>query len=136
MTTAFDTRFRALANRLITDVFGTDATLSRESETFDEVTNLPTDGSPTTYPLAISPPTFADIQEIADIQERDGERVLATDMFCLTPAANAGGTNIAGLPLNVDKDTLTFDGVVYKVVGFNPVYSGDLVAMYKIHMRK
>lgn len=129
MTTAFDTRFRSLARRMV-DQFGTSATLSRANETMDEVTNMPTVGAPTTYALDISPPTFADIQDI------DGVRVLSTDMFTITPAASIGGTNIAGLPPNLDKDTLTFDGAVYKIVGFNPVYSGDLIAAYKIHLRK
>lgn len=127
--TAYDTRLRSLANRMILR-FGTSATLIRANETFDDVTNKMVAGSPTNYPLTISPPTFAEIQEV------DGERVLATDMFCFTPAANAGGTNIAGLPPNTDKDTLLFMSETYRLVGFNPIYSGDAVAAYELHLRK
>lgn len=128
MTTAYDTKFRSLSARLV-DKFGVNVTLTRASETFSEITNKPTVGTPISYTIKVSPPVAAGYSEI------DGARVLATDLFCTAAATNTGGSPVNGLPPNVDKDTLTYAGVVYKIVGCQPVYSGDLPAAYRLQLR-
>lgn len=129
MTTALDTRFRALADRMI-NAYGASAVLVRRVDTFSEVTNMPTPGTPANYSIKISPPVSPGIKEV------DGERVLQSDWFFTTPAANSSGTDIAGLPPNTDTDTITFGSESYRIVAFSPVYSGDLIAAYRIQMRR
>jgi hypothetical protein len=63
------------------------------------------------------------------------EDVLKTDWLCSTPALNQDKTSVTWGPPNIEKDTLIFGGIEYRIVGWQPVYSGDQLAMYKLQLR-
>lgn len=117
-----DELFGDLAEDLI-DQFGGTATL--QSVTIN--INAPAGTSTETIvaeTVKISPPQNVEIDAI------DGTLVQAGDMQ--TVLARQGLSNV---PV-ANKDRLVFAGETWKIVGVDPIYSGDQVAAYTLNLRR
>lgn len=120
MTTAFDTRFRALARKLIDGTFGTSATLRTFAESYDVATGKNT-RTATDRAVTISPPAPVAESRISGVVE-------AGDAECY----------VAALSLSVrpsTEDVLESDAREWQVVQVNPVVSGDEKAAYRLVIR-
>lgn len=122
MTGALDSVFRPLAPALI-NKFGTAATLRRRTSAFTASTGVATQTDADTA-VVITPP--------APFKESRIEKGLAIvgDMQCMVAAQ---GLAIAP---SAETDHVVHAGIEWHVVDVQPVYSGNLVAAYKLHLRR
>lgn len=123
-----DATLRPTARRLIKK-YGKDATLKRETlGTFDPAASEYSGGGTTSYAVKVSPPErFRQDMIDGQMVRRDDFEVLASDLaLSITPTAGDEST----------KDTLVLDSEEYQIIRVNPVYSGEQVAMFRLHCRK
>ena len=120
-----DTLFRDLAVDL-TSKFGPTATLIRDASSVDNVANERTTISQSNLSVRCSIPVSPKENEV------DDEQILGTDLFLLIPARDLSTFD----PPDQDKDTVSLGGNVYKVVSVVPLYSGDLIAAYRLQLRR
>lgn len=82
------------------------------------------DGVTTTnYTVKCSPPSAYE-QRYVDgklIQQGDAKLILAGQGLAFTPALG---------------QSVTIDGVVWRVLGVDPIYSGELIAAWKVQVRR
>lgn len=116
-----DTIFRDLAPKLIGD-FGSSATWKSTSEAYSAATGKTT-VTETDYSIVISPPEPYNNRMI------DGEVIQVGDAQCLLQ-----GKGLAFTPAIAD--VVLHKTVRWKVVGLNPIYSGELIAAYEVQLRK
>lgn len=132
-----DGPFRSLANTLLS-VMGAAATLERTTPgTFDPLQNediLPTEA---TESVKISPPERFKIESLnrlpigGEFASTLRGQVQQGDFWCLL-AASATTIGV------VENQTyrLQVAGDWFKVISYEPIYSGDLVAAYFLHLRR
>ena len=125
MTTALDSTLPPRVLEIVNER-GKTVTITVTSNTYSASTGKNSASSATTYPdLKISPPAPYESRHV------DGTMIQAHDMHCILPASGLGFT-----PSIEDEITVTFDSVVWSVAGFDPMYSGDDVAAYKLQLRR
>lgn len=106
--------------------FGKGAVLRRPNAVYDAATGTNVAGSPATrdFPVVISPPSPFATRYI------NGESILEGDTSAMVAAQ---GLAIVPTP---DSDLVVLNGTVWQVVDVANVYSGELVAVYKLHLRQ
>ena len=110
-----------LAKNLIAD-FGGPVVYARVTETFDADTGKTTQSETTSSP-SITPPEPYKTGRI------DNDVVQMGDMKTLIADSGLGFVPAIG-------DNLQYSGVEWQIVGVNPVYSGQLPAMYELQLRR
>ena len=122
MTGQLDTKARQVAFDLIAK-YGKVATFTeRTSETYDPATGS-VSGGETPHVWNISPPAPFDRRLV------DGDTVQIGDLRADTPALGIPFTPVRG-------QKVTFDSEDWTIVDFSLVMSGELPAMYSLHMRR
>lgn len=121
MPGALDQQMRALAVDLINE-YGKTIKLTREITTFDPSTGQ-TVTTETDYSVVSTPPADFSRSRV------DGTLIQQGDMYIEIAAQG-----LAIAPEDTDK--VTIDGQVWSIVGISPVYSGELVTMYGLQLRK
>ena len=124
MTTVLDDKLPAKALEII-NKYGKLVTITVTANTVSVTLGKVTKSSETTYSRKVSPPAPYSSRQI------DGTMIQAHDLQCYVAASGLGFT-----PSLSDEMTVTFDSVVWSVKGFNPLYSGELVAAYKFQLRR
>jgi len=129
MVTAFDTVFRDVAKNLIS-LFGVTSTAGEYTSiafsAIDVDTSAPTGNVSTTLPLNMSPPLkFA----IGDV---DGTTITTKDMQIIIAGPDWDAQFSVQPTVN---DILKVNGLAFRVINPNPIYSGNLVAAYKMQVR-
>lgn len=122
-----DATLRPTADRLIGKL-GKSATLTRESQgTFDPGSGTYTGGGTTDYSVTVTPPRRFRQDQIDGqlVQQNDFEVSVAALNLSIAPTQGDDATS----------DTLTMDGTVYQIIRVQPVYSGQLVAYYRLQCR-
>lgn len=112
-------------------VFGgesSNATLTRNSSVRDPLTMVQTQ-SDTVWPITIGPP------EAYSTFLVDGQAILATDMKA-SFAANDLPAGVTLVPYVPSSLTLGFNGMRFVVINVTPLYSGALIAMYTLQLRR
>lgn len=125
MTGALDTEMRQVAVDLI-DEFGKALTIVREEQSYD-----PSTGQTITTTVEVSvnasPPRDYSLARI------DGTLIQAGDTVVQVAAQGLDlGTPDAPQPT----DKVEIDGSRWGIVQIGKVYSGDLIALYTLHLRK
>ena len=121
MTGKLDAVMVPLAKNLIAD-FGGPVVYTRITEVFNASTGKTTKTETTSAP-PITPPEPYKTGRI------DGTVVQMGDMKTLIADSGLGFIPAIG-------DNLQYTGVEWQIVGINPVYSGVLVAMYELQLRR
>lgn len=121
MTGKLDSTFRPLAVNLISD-FGSTATWTRQTSTFDPSTGKTTDAD-TSYSVVISPPAPYNNRRV------DGTVIQVGDTMAMLAAEGLAFTPTIG-------DYLTHKTIRWQVVGLVPIYSGELISAYEVQLRK
>jgi hypothetical protein len=116
-----DSTFRPLANSLISQ-FGATATLRRVARVYDEDTRRTTDTN-TDSTIKISPPTVNNGRQA-------GTLITEANFTCL-----AAATSLLDIDADPEKDKIVFKGTTYDLVRSDRVYSGELVAAYRLYLR-
>lgn len=122
MSTSFDTKMLALAMKLI-DKFGTNATFQVLDADLDPVESELVIGSSVDTVRKIAPPQnfsrrYADNQ---NIEEGDMQTFVAASGITFTP--------VVGMKL-------THASITWKIVEVRPLYSGDDIAAWELHLRR
>ena len=124
MTTALDTTLPPRVLEVV-NKYGKTVTITVTSSTINVALGKIASSSETTYSKKVSPPAPYKSRYI------DGTMIQAHDLQCILPASGLGFT-----PSLSDEMTVTMDSVVWSVKGFDPMYSGDDVAAYRLQLRK
>ena len=118
-----DATLRPVARQLINQ-FGKTVTLSKVTQgTYDPVSGTYSSGCTTDHTVKVSPPESYDQADI------DGSLVQRDDFEVQLAALGAPAIPEIG-------DTITMDGESYSIITAPPVYSGELIAVYKLQCRK
>jgi len=123
--TAFDDKFLPLATRLITK-FGRPATWVKFGvNSYDATTRDVVKAGVTTYTVTVTPPDMTSNENKTndDVQLEGATIFLAGENLAFTPAVN-------------DKIELDNQQDVWKVDSVESIYSGSLIAAYKIILNK
>ncbi len=123
MATEFDTEFIALALELINEAGKQVAFKTVSQGAYDAATGKVAGGTVSTFSSKVSPPEAYHQRYI------DGDTVQVGDVSIMLPSASAGFVPAINT-------VVTIDGLEWRVVGFNPVYSGEQVALYKLQLRR
>ena len=122
MTGALDSTFRPLAVDLARQ-FGKTVTLVRVTgSTFDPSTGQTTETTDETTFAAVPPQAFS-------FDRIDGSLVQSSDTLLGLPALS-----VPAAPTLEDKVKL--DGHTWSIVQVQPTYSGELVALYQVQLRR
>jgi len=122
-TTVLDLKLRPKVIALL-EKYGKEVTFTVSPEpTYDATTGKNTAGSPTLYVKKVSPPEPCKIEFVA------GELTQVGDIEVILGAKDLPFTPVLTMPV-------TIDGVVWKIVAVRPMYSGELIAAYTLHLRK
>ena len=124
---AFDNVFRPVGSTLV-DLYGVPSTYTAKTDSgIDTTTGLPstTENSQT---LTMTPPSAYKIEEV------DGSIIQSHDMNTYI-AGEAWDLAFPSVQPQIG-DEVTINGQEYTVVNPNPVYSGLLVAAYKLQLRR
>lgn len=126
-----DNIFVPLASSLI-DKFGTSATYVRETKAYDTATGTPT-VSTATYNVVIKPPETVGSSGSTRLSNRrtppDG--YIAGDLLSMIAAAD--------LPVDQvrpESDKLIIGGTIWHIIAGSPIYSGEEIAAYDLHIRQ
>ena len=123
-----DSKFRALATRLIGKFSDGTHTLARRTTTYDVATDA---SSQATASMSVKKsPSFP-----FDTRQVDGSSVLTTDLRCFVAAADVEAGGIDPTPAEDVLVTLTVSGVAYRVLRATKYESGDQAAAYELHLR-
>ena len=116
--TALDIKAAAIASKLLTK-FGKTVTMTIYGEsTYDTASGESTASQVSTdIKAAVMSPTLNDY---------DSGLVINGDMFVLIAAAS-----FTPQPT----DTVTINGVLWRIITISPTYSGESIATYKLHVR-
>jgi len=119
MATDFDKEMSLVSTELIAE-FGKDVTYYQNNNTINPITGELTT-SETTFTITVAPPSAVNIANVDNkvIQAGDMEVILDGDITFYPEA----------------QDILVLDSIRYNVVAVQPLYSGDLVAIYTIFCR-
>ncbi len=90
---------------------------------YDPTTGAATEGGPNTYTVVVTPPDKVKQYLV------NGETIQVGDSVIMMPAQDAEFTPV------VDQ-AVTIDTVDFKVVKVEPIYSGDLIAVWTIFLRR
>lgn len=120
--TTLDKILPGLAERLI-DKFGAGASLEIVTKT-DDLASGKVSESVVATPVNITP------TEPFAIGQIDGTLVQAGDLITLAAAQGLSTAPVA------NRDRLVFASETWQVVAVDPVYSGDSVAAYRLHLRR
>jgi hypothetical protein len=119
---ALDSTFGPLAKNLI-GKFGKRATLRRVTSAFSAATGRNTESTADTTVVVTPPAPFArKYIDNTSVLEGDAQCSVARQGLAVVPTAAT--------------DKLIVDGVTWTIVGVESVYSGELVAMYTLHIRQ
>ena len=113
-----------IAKELIS-LLGADATITP----FVDDTYNPIDGSS----VSVTPdPVPVDVSVLENVTEKEvnGTSILMGDYKCLIPQSD-----ITLQRRNINHLTLLFNGIEYRLVWFDPIFSGQEIAMYKAYFR-
>jgi len=122
MTTKLDRVIRPKVASLI-EKNGKSAVLTHKANSsYNPATTTVTPGSTTTHAVKV---VLADVNAYL----ANGSTVRATDRW-----AYLADYNLSVEPM--EDDTLTMDGAIYKVVQAKSIYSGELVALWQLLVRK
>ena len=111
--------------RSLISLLGGDATITQTSApTYNPLTDTATPIPTTPVPVDIS------VLEQVSEREINETTVVRGDYRCLMPSDVITLTRD-----NINHTTITFNGTVYKLVEYKPVYSGQLIAMYTLYLR-
>jgi len=122
---ALDTVFSEVASNLISAFVTNTSTLTRAAvTTYTPITGVRAAASPVLYTIKTSPPEAYMISEInnTSILKEDLKVMVATKGLTIVP--------------DLETDTITRSGVVYRIVSVTPLSSGDSVAAYELQLRK
>lgn len=120
--TALDKKFVPLALRLINSR-GAEAVFHETSgDTFDPGTNERIVGTTVSYTRKVVPP-FPFREQLVD-----GDNIRRSDAQTYVAASGLQFTLSTRL-------TMTIGGKTWKIEKIEPIYSGELVALYRIHLR-
>ncbi len=111
-----------LINKFGKDVVYTNRVYNEPTDTEIAEGDLSATSSDTDHSIVISPPEPFDVAMI------NGNTVRTGDTNCFIQ-----GQDVSFSP-NIS-DSLAIDGKVYTVVDFAPLYSGNLIAAYNLHLR-
>lgn len=125
---ALDSKFRALATKLIGKFSDSTHELRRVSESYT-LTSGSTTPSASTLSVKVSPPFPVEKYQV------DGESVLATDVQCIVAAEALEAGSFDPQPAKDVKVTLDYDSRVYRVVRAQPYISGDQKAAWLLTLR-
>lgn len=125
MTGALDTEMRDVAVELI-DEFGKAITVIRESQTYDPATGQTVTTS-TEVPVNAAPPRDFTLARIDGTLIQQGDTVVQV-------AAKGLDLGTPDAPQATDK--VEIDGTRWGIVQIGKVYSGDLIALYALHLRR
>jgi len=119
---ALDTLFRKLTKSVLASL-GVDGIIFRETETYDPVTGDNVSASVNTTVRASPPSDYT-------YQYKEASLQLGTTAWVIVGAL--------GLAIEPDPktDRYLFDGFDFKVVRADPIYSGDEVAAYVLHLKE
>jgi len=123
VSTKLDIKLAAVAKKIIAKhgknvvikTFGTDS--------YDRSTGVTTRSSPTNHTVKASPPEKFDDKYI------DDDLVKESDCFVYVARQDLVPTLIKGLEV-------TFDSVTWKIERIIPLYSGEDIAAYQLHLRQ
>lgn len=130
MPTAFDTKFRALAKKLVAKFGVTTGIYTKITHgTMNDDTNKVEGGSTNAQSIAMSPPVRYDQADI------DGSNIRYEDFKVYIAATDF--EDAFGAAATVDtEDILEINGITLRIIEPDPIYSGEQVAVYKIQVRK
>lgn len=76
--------------------------------------------------------TAIDLSMLEQVSEREinDTTILRGDYKCIIPA-----DDVTLERKNINHSTITFNGTVYKIVEYRPVFSGQEIAMYTVYLR-
>lgn len=117
--TVYDVRFRALAERLINETFGTVATLRHKTCAYDVASGIVTD-TVICEPVKISPPQPFEVRRESGVVEG---RALETYLAAATTTRPS-----------VD-DEIAYRGATYTITAVQLIVSGDQNAAYRVRLR-
>lgn len=122
MPTELDNDFVPLALEMIAE-HGRDVTFTIVTETYNPATGQTSEEEPAEVVIKATPPVpyMRRIVEGRDIEASDLETYIAA----------------SGLAFTVSNGLkVTFDGRTFRVVGFEPIYSGEQVCAYSLQLRR
>ncbi len=89
---------------------------------YDPTTGEATEGGPVSYTELVSPPSRVKYEFI------NGDTVQENDVEIILPSEDLEFTPVIDMAVTIDSDK-------YKIVRFNPIFSGDRIAAYKLLLR-
>jgi hypothetical protein len=120
--TALDTIFISKVPEII-GTFGKLVTfMVSQAIEYDPSTGGSSVSDPVSYELKVTPPSPFNRDRV------DGSRLLATDTMVILPAKDLSFDVVSGIGVIIDD-------IVFQVVGYNAIYSGELVVAYELQLR-
>ncbi|MBX3380112.1 MAG: hypothetical protein KF805_08445 [Phycisphaeraceae bacterium] len=125
MATALDTKIAAKLPPIVAK-YGKDVSITRNPTSVAQPgLGTVTAGAPSTATYKVTPPQGVSTRLI------DGENILVGDHEVYLP-----NQSLAWTPRVEDSLVVTIDGVPWKCVAIEPVYSGELIAVWRLVLRK
>lgn len=123
MTTSLDDKLVPKALTLV-NKFGKDVVfVVLETEEYDPETGKVTEGGETSETQKVSPPAKYDRRYINDDTIQEGDTIIGL------PAKNLTFTPKNGM-------VVKFDDTTWRIVSMNPLYTGELIALYELQLRQ
>jgi len=122
MVTEFDNEMVPEAQAIL-DEFGMDVILTYETGTYDAATGSVSTPAPTTETVKMSPPVPIEMKYV------DGDVIKHGDVEAYLAAQDLVNTPRNGMKV-------TIKGEVFQAVEASPLYSGELIAAWKLRLRR
>jgi len=130
LTTELDNTMGVVSYDLIQD-FGKTVVFSTYPMSVDSDGSTVTLGDPTAYTVKVSPP-----QRFTRKHDERGLSVLEERLSVTLPSGFNTSSVLAFTPTLTSEAnmTVTMDSKVYRIVGIDPLYAGDQIVAYDIHL--
>lgn len=129
MPTVFDTKFRALATKLVTKFGITNGTYTKITHgTMNDDTNKVEGGSVTANVIPMSPPIRYNQTDV------DGTLIRSDDYLIYIPAPDFEDAFGASAEIET-VDFIEVDSRKLRIINTDPIYSGEQIAVYKLQVR-